>query len=146
MQNVNSSVTKNAAPGSDGVTPVKTGDKTGIVFLGVQGGHVTHIVDPANTRVVNITESDHVFHNGIVVRSVVSSGGTVYVLSNGEGVNRPTNNFALNALSKIVNLATAIPGFSIQDRKIQIDVLSQSAQGQLILQQQQNRRLEAGQK
>lgn len=144
VENVATSVKKNAAPGSDGVTSLKDGDKTAIVFMGVGGGHVTHIVDDKNKRVLNITDSDHVFYNGLVIRSVVKDGGTVYVSSFGEGVNKPNLGWLPNALSKIGNIITAYPGFKLLDGKIQRDILNQSPQGQQILQQQQIRRLEGG--
>lgn len=141
---MDSSVKKNAAPGSDGVTSMKDGDKTSIVFVGINGGHVTHIVDDANSRVVNITDSDHVFYNGLIIRSVVSQGGVVSVSSYGEGVNKPASSWMPDALSKVVNLITAYPGFKILDGQIQRDVLKQSPQGQNILQQQEIKRLESG--
>jgi len=144
VENVAMSVKKNAAPGSDGVTPLKDGDKTAIVFMGIGGGHVTHIVDDKNKRVLNITDSDHVFYNGLVIRSVVKDAGTVYVSSFGEGVNKPNLGWLPDALSKIGNIITAYPGFKLLDGKIQRDILNQSPQGQQILQQQQIRRLERG--
>jgi RHS repeat-associated protein len=144
VQSVDRSVKKNAAPGSDGVTSLKDGDKTSIVFVGISGGHVTHIVDDANSRVVNITDSDHVFYNGLVIRSVVSQGGVISVSSYGEGVNKPASSWMPDALSKAVNLVTAYPGFKMLDGKIQRDVLKQSSQGQNILQRQEIKRLESG--
>ncbi|MDH3970236.1 MAG: hypothetical protein OEU56_24775, partial [Rhodospirillales bacterium] len=72
------------APGHDSRTLVEDGDVTAIAPAGVVGD-AWHAVDPANYTVSNITLPNHMFHSGIVVRSVVQENGIVYVQTHGEG-------------------------------------------------------------
>jgi RHS repeat-associated protein len=77
---------KNPAPGWDNSKQVATGDETKIVFAGLNGGTVSHVVDDANMTLYNVTHSDHIFSDGYVSRSVYVRGGSVYVKSIGEGI------------------------------------------------------------
>jgi len=127
------SLRRNAAPGADGVTTIRTGDKTTINFLGIDGGTVVHVVDEKGLQIINITLDDHVFESGYVIRSVVERDGVIYVRSFGEGINRPapeyhspltpTLNTITNGGSWLLNQATYGPGWWYMDRKIQQDVM-----------------------
>lgn len=60
---------------------VNTGDTTSVALL----GDVTHLVYPEYGVVVNITESGHALHPGIVVRQVVESNGIFSIITEGVG-------------------------------------------------------------
>ncbi len=146
LNNVTKSLKRNAAPGQLPGRTLHSGAKTAIQVGIFSGGHVTHIVQDDIMRVVNVTDSDHIFYNGLVIRSVVQEGGTIYISSFGEGVNHTNWKWMPDPVSKLINLVLAYPGFQALDRNIQREVLGQSEQGQRILEQQQIRRLEAGNK
>ena len=73
------------APAHDPRNIVNSRDTTSIAF-GL--GPVTHFVDDSTLSVINITEPGHIFYPGFTHRSVIVSGGKVYVLTVGEGVGR----------------------------------------------------------
>ena len=133
IDNVNDSLKKNAAPGSDGVNPVTENKPSTIEFMGIRGGTVYHRVDDENNRIINITQEDHVFYNGIAIRSVVEEGGRIYINTFGEGVNRPQSELLPNRVSWALNYATAGPGFHSLDHNIHLDVLSRSRDGLAVL-------------
>lgn len=67
-----------------------------VTFKGVPGGHVQTFVEPASLSIVNVTRSDHVFHDGYVQRQVVVEGDMIYLRTFGEGKNRTTEKSMAN--------------------------------------------------
>jgi len=136
---------RNAAPGSDGVTPVETGFETtlptGII------GDVQHIVSSDALTVINLTLDNHIFADGFVVRGVEVRNGVIGIRSFGEGVNRPLSedvghqgsfimegrNRVFNKVSLLLNRSLARPGFNALDNNIRDRILSSSVEGQAIL-------------
>ncbi|WP_157982707.1 RHS repeat domain-containing protein [Pseudidiomarina aquimaris] len=133
VENVYNSLTKNAAPGADGTNAVSADKVTEIQMAGVSGGHVSHIADVDNYRVVNITHDDHIFYNGIVIRSVVQNDGVISIRSYGEGVNRTNWTYMPDRVSWAANYILAKPGFKQQDNNIRRQVLSLSSDGRGVL-------------
>jgi len=128
VENVYNSLTKNAA----------LADKaTEIQMAGVSGGHVSHIIDSGNSRVVNITADDHIFYNGVVIRSVVQKNGIISIRSYGEGVNRTNWAKMPDRVSWAANYILAEPGFNQQDNNIRRQVLSLSSDGRVILRREE---------
>ncbi|MEM5511234.1 SpvB/TcaC N-terminal domain-containing protein [Pseudoalteromonas sp. AS71] len=133
VANTQDALERNYAPGADGKTPITSESVSEIRVGPISGGHVNHIVDKENSRIVNITQDDHIFANGIVIRSVVQESGKIYVVTYGEGINRPSNYSVLNGISWAGNYITARPAFNAQDRNIRMNVLSRTQQGKSIL-------------
>lgn len=50
-----------------------------------------------------MTNDDHIFHNGLVIRSVVSNERMISIRTYGEGVNRMNWTYILHALSCAAN-------------------------------------------
>lgn len=140
MDAVQDSLEKNAAPGADGITPITNETISEIRMGPISGGFVTHVVDRENHRIINITANQHVFADGFVIRSVVEENGVIYIATYGEGINRPSDYAVLNAVSWAGNYLLARPGFNQQDNNIRTSVLSQTSQGQQILQRERQLR------
>lgn len=145
LENALEATSRHPAPHNGAGRPVRTGSETEISF-GISGGHVTHVYDAANFRVINVTQPDHKFYKGIVIRSLVQEDGVIYSHTYGVGNNEPEVWFGLipNQLSKFMNIVTSPIAFSRENRHIQKEILNKSDEGRLILQQQDIRRLEAG--
>jgi len=145
LENALEETSRHPAPHNGSGRPVRTGSETEISFV-ISGGHVTHVYDPDNYRIINVTQPDHKFYKGIVIRSLVQEGDVIYSHTYGGGNNEPKAWFGMipNQLSKFMNIVTSPIAFSIENRHIQKEILNRSEQGRLILQRQEIRRLEAG--
>jgi hypothetical protein len=123
VDNTMQGLIRNYAPGADGETAAVSGTETEISFMGLSGGHVVTYVDMLNHRILNFTERDHIFYNGVVIRSVVEGNGLIGIRSFGEGINSPvawpSQHFAIPGfLSNLINQATAGPGWRMMDNRI----------------------------
>jgi len=117
---------RNAAPGSDGVNPVREDKPSEIIVAGISAGKVFHIVDKENNRVINITAPGHVFADGFVIRSVVERDGKISIRSFGEGVNQ-------GSVSRALNIFAGGIAFQSLDRRIRRQTLKKSKEGRKTL-------------
>ncbi|MBV6754493.1 hemagglutinin repeat-containing protein, partial [Pseudomonas chlororaphis] len=78
LENEYEALKRNAGPGGDGTTVVKSGDVSELYLMKLKLGYVAHLTDDSSKSVINITlPGMHALDPGFVVRSVVptTSGG-----------------------------------------------------------------------
>ncbi|NWD75824.1 hemagglutinin repeat-containing protein [Pseudomonas gingeri] len=78
LENEYEALKRNAGPGGDGTTVVKSGDVSELYLMKLKLGYVAHLTDDSSKSVINITlPGMHALDPGFVVRSVVptASGG-----------------------------------------------------------------------
>ncbi len=73
--------------GSRRTSPVEDGGRYPISFGGFPGGHVRSYVEEDTHSIINVTESDHDLHDGLVQRRVVVEGDKVVLRTFGIGNN-----------------------------------------------------------
>jgi RHS repeat-associated protein len=74
------------APGADGSREVQSGDRTNASPFGIAFGSVVHQVLDGNHTVINITEPNHLLHEGKVIRRVKQKSDGIYIETTGDGI------------------------------------------------------------
>lgn len=117
--NVWAGLKRNPAPGWDNSQEVHTGDYTHIIFLGISGGTVSHIVYEKSMALINLTLPDHIFSNGYVKRSVVVKNNAIYIRSIGEGITSAGSFGPFpRSVRATLNMKLYKPGFDSLDNQI----------------------------
>jgi hypothetical protein len=80
-------------------------------------GDVVHEVYDTSYILYNITQENHIFHDGYVEREVIALSDGIYVLTFGEGENS-------SAFYKDLNEITAEPAFNSVDEALRDSVIS----------------------
>jgi hypothetical protein len=77
-----------AVPGGPRRTsPVADGERSPVTFGGIPGGHIRTYVEEGTHSIINVTEPDHLLHDGLVQRRIVVEGDKVVLRTFGIGNN-----------------------------------------------------------
>jgi hypothetical protein len=77
-----------AVPGGPKRTgPVEDGERNPVSLAGVGGGHVRTYLEEGTRSIINVTEPDHLLHDGLVQRRIVVEGNQVVLRTFGIGNN-----------------------------------------------------------